>query len=58
MHMMMERRDTAGMQALINQAAVAGDSCTAYFLAMLWYRQNPMDPKALVLLHGISGGPS
>ena len=56
--MMMERRDLAGGQALINQAAVAGDSCAAYFLAMLRYRRNPADPEALVVLHTISGGPS
>ena len=56
--MMMERRDLTGRQALVNQAAVAGDSCTAYFLAMLWYRRNPANPKALVVPHTISGGPS
>ena len=27
MQMMMERRDLAGGQALVNQAAIAGDSC-------------------------------
>ena len=58
MQMMMERRDLAGGQALVNQAAVAGDTCAAYFLAMLRYRRNPADPKALVVLHTISGGPS
>ena len=30
----------------------------AYFLAMLRYRRNPADPKALVVLHTISSGPS
>ena len=58
MHMMMERWDPAGGEALVNQAAVAGDSCAVYFLAMLWYRRNLADPEALVVLHGISGGPS
>ena len=29
MQMMMERRDLAGGQALVNQAAIAGDSCAA-----------------------------
>ena len=57
MQMMVERRDLAGGQALINQAAVTGDSCAAYFLAMLRYRRNPADPEALVVLHTISGGP-
>jgi hypothetical protein len=56
--MMMERWDPAGGEALVNQAAVAGDSCVVYFLAMLWYHRNPADPKALVVLHGINGGPS
>ena len=56
--MMMERRDLAGGQALVNQATVTGDSCAAYFLAMLRYRQNPTDPEALVVLHTTSGGPS
>ena len=58
MQMMMERWDLAGGQALVNQAAVAGDSCAAYFLVMLQYRRNPADPEALVVLHTISGGPS
>jgi hypothetical protein len=56
--MMMERRDPAGGEALVNQAAVTGDSCAVYFLAMLRYRRIPADPEALVVLHGISGGPS
>ena len=58
MQMMMERRDLADGQALVNQAAVIGDSYMAYFLAMLRYCQNPADPEALVVLHAISGGPS
>ena len=53
---MMEQRDLAGGQALVNQAIVTGDSCTAYFLAMLRYRRNPVDPETLVVLHIISGG--
>ena len=56
--MMMERRDLTGRQALVNQAAVAGDSCAVYFLAMLRYHWNPAYPEALVVLHTISGGPS
>jgi hypothetical protein len=43
---MMERRDPAGMQALINQAAVAGDSCAAYFLVMLRYSRNSVESVA------------
>ena len=43
---------------LVNQAAVAGDSCAAYFLAMLRYRRNPTDPEALVVFHTISSDPS
>ena len=39
--MVMERQDLTGGQALIKQAAVAGDSCAAYFLVMLQYRQTP-----------------
>ena len=58
MQMMMERRDLADGQALVNQAAVTRDSCAAYFLAKLRYCRNPVDPKALVVLHTISGGPS
>ena len=30
----------------------------AYFLAMLRYHRNPADNESLVVLHGISGGPS
>ena len=58
MQMMMEWRELVGRQALVNQATVAGDSCAAYFLAMLWYRRNHADPEALVVLQTISGGPS
>ena len=58
MQMMMEQWDLAGGQALVNQAAVVGDSCAAYILAMLRYCRNPADPEALVVLHTISGGPS
>jgi hypothetical protein len=55
---LMTRRDPAIGLVQVNQAAVAGDSGAAYFLAMLRYRQNPKDPEALALLQGISGGPS
>ena len=58
MQMMMERQDLAGGQALVNQAVVAGDSCAAYFLAMLRYCRNSADSEELVVLHTISGGPS
>ena len=37
MEMLMTRRDRAAGLALVNQAAVAGDSGAVYFLAMLWY---------------------
>jgi hypothetical protein len=50
--------DPAAGLALVNQAAIAGDSDVAYFLAMLRYRSNPEDHKALVVLHGIRGSPS
>ena len=56
--MMMEWRELVGGQALVNQAVVAGDSCVAYFLAMLRYRRNLADSDALVVLHTISSGPS
>ena len=39
--MVMERQDLAVGLALVKQAAVAGDSCVAYFLVMLQYRQTP-----------------
>ena len=37
MEMLMTQRDRAAGLALVNQAAVAGDSGAVYFLAMLWY---------------------
>jgi hypothetical protein len=49
-------RDPVG-QALINQAAEAGDDGAAYFKAMLRYRANPADPEALAIIKNrISGG--
>jgi hypothetical protein len=49
-------RDPVG-QALINQAAKAGDDGTAYFKEMLRYRANPADPEALAIIKNrISGG--
>jgi hypothetical protein len=42
---------------LIGDAA-AEDSGAKYFLAMLKYRCNPVDPEAMALLQEISGGPS
>jgi hypothetical protein len=38
--------------------ATAKDSGAKYFLAMLKYRCNPVDPKAMALLQENSGGPS
>jgi hypothetical protein len=43
---------------LIGDAATAEDSGAKYFLAMLKYRCNPVDPEAMALLQEISGGPS
>jgi hypothetical protein len=37
---------------------VAEDTSAMYFLAMLKYRCNPVDPEAMALLQEISGGPS
>ena len=54
---LMTRPSTRSL-SLVNQAAVAGDSGAAYFMAMLRYRSNPADLEALALLQGISGGPS
>jgi len=58
MEMLMMWWDRAAGLVLVNQAAVAGDSGAAYFLAMLRYHSNPVDHEALALFHGISGGPS
>ncbi|KAL6598203.1 hypothetical protein ACP70R_046368 [Stipagrostis hirtigluma subsp. patula] len=48
-----QKQDHAIRLALINQAADAGDTVMAYFLAMLQYRSNPMDPRALTERCGI-----
>jgi hypothetical protein len=43
---------------LIGDAAAAEDSDAKYFLAMLKYRCNLVDPEDMALLREISGGPS
>jgi hypothetical protein len=43
---------------LIGDAAAAEDSGAKYFLAMLKYRCNLVDPEAMELLQEINGGPS
>jgi hypothetical protein len=50
------RNNNKGLK-LIRDAAVE-DSGDKYFLAMLNYLCNPVDPKAMALLQEISGGPS
>jgi hypothetical protein len=40
---------------LVWDAAIE-DSGAKYFLMMLKYRCNPADPKAMAMLHEISGG--
>ena len=46
MHMMMERRDPAGGEALINQAAVAGDSCAGVLLGDTTVPSKPHGPRS------------
>jgi hypothetical protein len=53
---MRQRNPDKGLK-LVGDAAPK-DSDAKYFLAMLKYRCNPTDPKAMALLHEISGGPS
>jgi hypothetical protein len=55
---LMRRRNPDKGLMLIGDAAAAEDSGAKYFLAMLKYRCNPVDPKAMALLQEISGGPS
>jgi hypothetical protein len=54
--LMRQRNPDKGLK-LIGDAA-AEDSDAKYFLAMLKYHCNPMDPEAMALLQEISGGPS
>jgi hypothetical protein len=54
--LMRQRNPDKGLK-LIGDAA-AEDSGAKYFLEMLKYRCNPMDPEAMALLQEISGGPS
>jgi hypothetical protein len=53
----MRRRNPDKGLNLIGDAA-AEDSSAKYFLAMLKYCCNPVDPEAMALLQEISGGPS
>jgi hypothetical protein len=55
---LMRRRNPDKGLKLIGDVVVAEDSGVKYFLAMLKYRCNPADPKAMALLQEISGGPS
>jgi hypothetical protein len=55
---LMRRRNPDKGLKLIGDVVVAEDSGVKYFLAMLKYRCNPADPKAMALLREISGGPS
>jgi hypothetical protein len=55
---LMRRRNPNKGLKLIGDAAAVEDSGAKHFLAMLKYRCNPADPKAMALLLEISGGPS
>jgi hypothetical protein len=57
MERLMRRRKPDKGLKLIGDAA-AEDSSAKYFLAMLKYRCNPVDPETMALLQEISGGPS
>jgi hypothetical protein len=57
MERLMRRRKPDKGLKLIGDAA-AEDSSAKYFLAMLKYRCNPVDPEAMPLLEEISGSPS
>jgi hypothetical protein len=54
---LMRRRNPDKRLKLIGDAT-AKDSGAKYFLPMLKYRCNPVDPEAMALLQEISGGPS
>jgi hypothetical protein len=55
---LLRRRNPDKGLKLIRDAAAAEDSGAKYFLEMLKYRCNPVDPEAMALLRKISGGPS
>jgi hypothetical protein len=55
---LMRRRNPDNGLKLIGDDAAAEDSGAKYFLAMLKYRCNPVDPEAMALLQEISGGSS
>jgi hypothetical protein len=55
---LMRRRNPDKGLKLIGDAVAAEDSGAKYFLAMLNYRCNLVDPEAMALLQEISGGPS
>jgi hypothetical protein len=55
---LMRRRNPGKGLKLIEDAAAAEDSGAKYFLAMLKYCCNLVDPEAMALLLEISGGPS
>jgi hypothetical protein len=52
---LMRRQNPDKGLKLIGDAAAAEDSGAKYFLAMLKYRCNPVDPEAMALLQEISG---
>jgi hypothetical protein len=55
---LMRRRNPDKGLKLIGDAVAAEDSGAKYFLVMLNYRCNLVDPEAMALLQEISGGPS
>jgi hypothetical protein len=57
MKRLMRQRNPDKVLKLIRDAA-AEDSGAKYFLVMLKYCCNPVDPEAMALLQEISGGPS
>jgi hypothetical protein len=57
MERLMRRRNPDKGLKIISDAA-AEDSGAKYFLEMLKYRCNPMDPETMALVQEISGGPS
>jgi hypothetical protein len=57
MRLMRRRNPDKGLK-LIGDASAAEDSGARYFLAMLKYRCNPVDPEAMTLPQEISGDPS
>jgi hypothetical protein len=55
---LMRRRNPDKGLKLIGDATTAEDSGAKYFVAMLKYHCNPVDPEAMALLQEISGGTS